>query len=72
MKYVHHYIGDWVRNDANTSATREPSEIREYSSIESIDDPWVRNWFETAQTLGERVLACGSHVFQIRDEESKK
>jgi hypothetical protein len=40
--------------------------VREYDSIEAIDNAWLRNTFEWMLKEGLDVTQCGSDVFQIR------
>jgi len=66
MKFIHHNTGEWIRSDCYTSATRSEGFIREYPSIESIDDKWIKEQFEFMLQIGEIVISTGSDVFQIR------
>jgi hypothetical protein len=66
MKFVHHNTGEWIRSDCYTSATRSEGFVREYPSIESIDDKWIKEQFEFMLEIGEIVISTGSDVFQIR------
>lgn len=66
MKFIHHYTGDWVRSDCNTSAIKTDGYVNEYLSIDAIPDQWVRENFEFMLDIGEIVISTGSNVFQIR------
>ena len=66
MTFVHHHTGEWVRNDANTSATRTDGYVREYQSLADIDNAFVRSTFEWMLEIGEIVTSSGSNVYQIR------
>lgn len=66
MKFIHHNTGEWIRSDCNTSATRTKGFVREYPSIEAIDDKWLKQQFEWMMEIGEIVTSSGSDVFQIR------
>jgi hypothetical protein len=66
MTFVHHYTGEWVRSNANTSATRTDGYVREYNSLAEIDNAFVRSTFEWMMEIGEIVTSSGSDVYQIR------
>jgi hypothetical protein len=66
MKFVHHYTGEWVRSNANTSASRTDGYVREYNSLAEIDNAFVRSTFEWMVEIGEIVTSSGSDVYQIR------
>ena len=68
MKFVHHYTGEWVRPNYWSTVRRYPSDayVREYQSLDAIDDKFVRQTFEWMLEIGEIVTQCGSNVFQIR------
>lgn len=68
MKFVHHNTGEWVRPNDWSTARRYPSDalVREYDSIDAIDNEWLRNTFEWMLKEGMCVTQCGSDVFQIR------
>ena len=65
MRYVVHYTGDYVQNNANTSATREAPQITEYDALTDIH-PVDRWYFEWMLEHGEIVVTCGAYVYQIR------
>ncbi len=67
MTFVHHYTGEWVRNDANTSASRIDGHVREYATLADIDNAFVRSTFEWMLEIGEIVTSSGSDVYQIRN-----
>jgi hypothetical protein len=73
MMFVHHNTGEWVRPNDWSTAQRYPSDayVREYASIEEIDNAFVRQTFTWMLEIGEVVTQCGSDVFQIRQGESK-
>ena len=66
MQFVHHHTGDWVRNNANTLATRTDGSVNEYNSLDEIKNAFVRNTFEWMLEIGECVTSSGSDVYQIR------
>lgn len=68
MKLIHHYTGEWVRSNCDTSATRTDGYITEYSSVDTIEDEWIKENFNWMIETGEMVISTGSHVFQIRGE----
>ena len=68
MKLVHHYTGEWIRSDCNTSVMRTDGYVNEYPSTDVISDEWIRGNFEGMLSTGESVISTGSHVFQIRGE----
>ena len=45
--FVHHNTGEWVRSNDWSTARRYPSDayVREYASIEEIDNAFVRQTF---------------------------
>ena len=63
--YIHHYLGDWIRDNADTAATREPSAITYWETLEGMD-PVTRAAFEWMQQEGLAVTTSGAHVYQIR------
>jgi hypothetical protein len=69
MMFVHHYTGEWTRPNSWSTARRYPSDayVREYQSLEAIDNKFVRQTFEWMLAGGEVVTQCGSNVFQIRN-----
>ena len=69
MKFIHHDTGEWSRSDCLTAATRSDPAIREYSSLDSIDNAWLRDTFEWMIREGLIVTQCGSNTFQIRVDE---
>lgn len=73
MKFVHHNTGEWHRPNYWSTARRYPSDacVKEYDSIEDIDNEFVRKTFVWMMEIGEVVTQCGSDVFQIRQGESK-
>lgn len=70
MKFVHHNTGEWYRPNDWAAACRYPACVREYNSIEEIDNAFVRQTFAWMLKIGEVVTQCGSHVFQIRQGEA--
>lgn len=70
MRYVVHYTGDWVRNDANTAATREAPTVAEYDALDAIPkgDRWAFDWM---LEHGEIVVTCGAYVYQIRQGDNQ-
>jgi hypothetical protein len=66
MKFVYHDTGDWVRNDANTRATRTEASVQEYDSLDAIKNQWLKDTFEWMVKEGLHVTQCGSSVLQIR------
>lgn len=66
MKFVHHYTGEWVRSNADTSSSRTDGYVREYNSLAEIDNAFVRSTFEWMLEIGEIVTSSGSDVYQIR------
>jgi hypothetical protein len=66
MQFVHHNTGEWVRNDADTSATRTDGFVHTYASLGEIDNAWLRGQFEWMLEVGECVISSGSDVLQIR------
>ena len=66
MRYVVHYLGGYVRNNANTTATREAPQITEYDSLTDIH-PVDRWYFDWMLEHGEIVVTCGAYVYQIRN-----
>lgn len=66
MQLIHHYTGEWIRSDCNTSATRTEGYTSEYASINDISDEWIRDNFQWMLSAGEIVISTGAHVFQIR------
>lgn len=67
MKFVHHDTGEWVRNDANTQATRTAASVQEYDSLDAIKNQWLRDTFAWMVQEGLHVTQCGSSTMQIRD-----
>ena len=63
--FVHHYLGDWVRSDCWTTATREDPLVREYRSVDDVPEP-DRQQFAWMLEHGEVCTSCGANVYQIR------
>lgn len=66
MKFVHHNTGEWIRSNDWSAAIRTEGFVNEYSSLDAIDDKWLKQQFEWMIEIGEIVTSCGSDVFQIR------
>ena len=66
MRFIHHYTGDWIRSNCDTSATKTDGYVNEYSSIDAIPDQWVRENFQWMIEICEIVISTGANVFQIR------
>ena len=66
MTYVHHNTGEWQRAKDWMTATRAGGYIKEYNSLEEVDNAFVRQTFEWMLQIGEFVTASGSDVYQIR------
>ena len=73
MKFVHHNTGEWHRPNYWSTVRRYPSDayVKEYDSIEAIDNEFVRKTFVWMLEIGEVVTQTGSDVFQIRLGETK-
>jgi hypothetical protein len=65
LKYLHHYLGDWVRNNADTAATRDDPVVTRWDSLNDVPDV-ERGTFEFMEQHGLAVTSCGAHVYQIR------
>ena len=68
MKFVYHDTGEWVRPDADTSATLTDSSVQEYAHLNDIDNAFVQNTFAWMVDNGMTVVSSGSSVFQIRND----
>jgi len=66
MTFVHHNTGEWQRAKDWMTATRSGGYIKEYNSLEEVDNVFVRQTFEWMLQIGEFVTASGSDVYQIR------
>jgi hypothetical protein len=66
MKFVYHHTGDYVRNNADTAASRTPAYVEAYDSLEDIPNLHVRQVFDWMMQTGEIVTSSGADVYQIR------
>lgn len=64
-KIVVHYLGDWVRDEYDTSATCSGAYVAEYSRVEDITDPVTRRQVEWMIEHGEVVTQCGRFTYQV-------
>jgi hypothetical protein len=65
LEYLHHYLGDWVRNNTDTSSTRDDPVITCWDSLDDVPE-FERKTFEFMVQHGLTVTSCGAHVYQIR------
>lgn len=69
MRFIVHELGDWVRNDEGTSATRTEDSISEYASLGDEDmHPFDRVQFAWMQSIGEICMSSGSTIWQIEED----
>ena len=66
-RFVLHFLGDIDRDELNTRSTRSGAYVREYATLETIPK-LDRQIFEQMLDDGERVISCGSYVYQIRPD----
>lgn len=64
-RYAVHDTGEWVRNNADTAATRTPATVKEYDTLDDVH-PFDRKQFEWMLEHGQVVISMGSTVYQIR------
>lgn len=67
-KFIVHQLGEWVRNHADTQATRSEPAVNEYESLEHpAMHEFDRTQFEWMLTQGITCISMGSTVYQIRN-----
>lgn len=66
-RFVLHYLGDLVRDELNTSSSRDGAYITSYETLEAVPDAIDRQQFEWMLEQGEPCTSCGSFVYQIRN-----
>jgi hypothetical protein len=65
LKFRVHCTGQWIRNDDDTSATREPPTVTEYESLDQMGE-YDRKQFEWMLSIGESVMSSGEWIWQIQ------
>ena len=66
MMLVHHNTGEWVRSNDWTSASRTEGFVHTYSSLDEVNNQWLRDQFTWMLETGECVISSGSDVLQVR------
>lgn len=64
-RYAVHDTGDYVRNNADTSASRTPASVQEFDTLDDMH-PFDRAQFEWMLEHGQIVISMGATVYQIR------
>lgn len=66
MKFIVHDHGDWVQSDTGWGAIRINENIKEYNSLDDMDD-WNRSEFEYMMKNRYNAIWCGKTLRTIKD-----
>jgi hypothetical protein len=64
--FIHHFLGNWVYSEDDTSARCEGGYTQEYDSLNKVLDSHARATFEWMLEHGEQVTSSGANVFHIK------
>ena len=66
-RYAVHDTGEWVRNSADSQATRTEATVREFESLGDLAmHPLDKQQFDWMLERGVLCITMGSTVYQIR------